>query len=233
MRHSIPLALAAAFGALVTAAPAAAHDGVGHRGGAPVMLPHWGGPFGAWYGGWQQPTVIYPGGQTIAEDDSPPPQDREEWLRQCRRRLGDNGVGGAVIGGVVGGVAGNVIAGQGSRVLGTVAGAAVGAVAGAAIDKAEDAHRTHDRCEAMLEVPGYGAPGYGQAAYGYGYGVPMMLVPVTMTAAPPRQGARGACKETVVTEEYVTTEPRRTRLIPRRAVPDKRVRLVPDKRVSQ
>ena len=136
-----------------------------------------------------------------------------------------------MIGGVVGGVAGNVIAGHGDKVLGTVAGAAVGALAGRAIDKAEDAHRLHDRCEAMLDNYVPGAAGY-PAAYGYGYGVPVMLVPVTMMggAAP---AARGPCKETVVTEEIVTEVPRRSRLIPRRAVPDKRVRLVPDKRIPQ
>jgi len=211
---------------LIAATPALAH------GARPQMLPHWGGPFGAWYGGWQAPTVIETGGQAVAEEEAgPPPQDREAWLQQCRRRLGDNGVGGAVIGGVVGGVAGNVIAGHGDKVLGTVAGAAVGALAGRAIDKAEDAHRLHDRCEAMLDNYVPGAAGY-PAAYGYGYGVPVMLVPVTMMggAAP---AARGPCKETVVTEEIVTEVPRRSRLIPRRAVPDKRVRLVPDKRIPQ
>lgn len=213
---------------LIAATPAMAH------GTRPQMLPHWGGPFGAWYGGWQAPTVIETGGQAVAEEEAgPPPQDRETWLQQCRRRLGDNGVGGAVIGGVVGGVAGNVIAGHGDKVLGTVAGAAVGALAGRAIDKAEDAHRLHDRCEAMLDNYVPGAAGYPAAyGYGYGYGVPVMLVPVTMMggAAP---AARGPCKETVVTEEIVTDVPRRSRLIPRRAVPDKRVRLVPDKRIPQ
>lgn len=212
---------------LIAATPALAH------GARLQMLPHWGGPFGAWYGGWQAPTVIETGGraEADAEDAGPPPQDRETWLRQCRRRLGDNGVGGAVIGGVVGGVAGNVIAGQGDKVLGTVAGAAVGALAGRAIDKAEDAHRVHDRCEAMLDNYVPGASGY-PAGYGYGYGVPVMLVPVAMVAGA-APAARGPCKETVVTEEIVTEVPRRSRLIPRRAIPDKRIRLVPDKRVQQ
>lgn len=230
MRHA---ALALAALGLSAATPALAH---GDHAGRPQMLPHWGGPFGAWYGGWQTPTVIERGGreQVEADDEAgPPPQDRETWLRQCRRRLGDNGVGGAVIGGVVGGVAGNVIAGRGNRVLGTVAGAAVGAIAGAAIDKAEDAHRLHDRCEAMLDNWVPGVAGYpAGAAYGYGYGVPVMLVPVTMVAGA-APAARGPCKETVVTEEIVTVVPRHSRLIPRRAVPDKRVRLVPDKRVLQ
>jgi len=194
-------------------------------GGMPA--PAYGGPA---YGGWQQPYASY-GPQ--AGPDGPPPQNREEWLRECRHRLGDNGVGGAVIGGVLGGVAGNVIARHGDKVLGTVAGAAVGAVAGAAIDRAEDRSRTRDRCEAMLDAPppvpaGYGYPGYGVMM------VPVMMVPVQQPAA------RGECKETVTTTEYVTYETRRSRIIPRRAptkavriVPDKRVKITPDKRVPQ
>ena len=237
MRHHATLALALL--GTIAAMPALAHGGP--HGAGPRMQSHWGGPFGVWYGGWnggwngggwQEPTVIeYT--PPAAEVPGPQPQNREEWLRECRHRLGDNGVGGAVIGGVVGGVAGNVIAGHGDKVLGTVAGAAVGAIAGAAIDKAEDAPRNRDRCEAMLEGWGQGGgypAGYGYG-YGYGYGVPMMLVPVTMMAGAP-QAARGPCKETVVTEEIITEMPRRSRLIPRR-VPDKRVKLVPDKRVSQ
>jgi len=209
---------------LFAATPALAH------GDRPQMLQHWGGPFGVWYGGWQAPTVIETGGQAVAEKDAaPPPRDRETWLRQCRRRLGDNGVGGAVIGGVVGGVAGNVIAGHGDKVLGTVAGAAVGALAGRAIDKAEDASRLHDRCEAMLENYVPGAHGY---PANYGYGVPVMLVPVAMIGGT-APTARGPCKETVVTEEVITEVPRRSRYIPRRAAPDKRVRLAPDKRIPQ
>lgn len=151
--------------------------------------------------------------------------DREGWLRECRRRLGDSGTGGAVIGGVAGGIAGNVIAGDGDKLVGTIAGAAVGALAGRAIDKAEDAPRARDRCEAMLEggpsYGGYGAAPYGQAGYGYGYGygVPVMMVP-----APQGTGQR-QCKETVTTTTEYVTMPRRSRHIPRRAVPDKRVRI--------
>lgn len=225
MRHAVLLTIAAA--GLLGATPALAH------GGHARMLPHWGGPFGAWYGGWQEPTVIETASPPPAPE-GPPPQNREEWLRECRHRLGDNGVGGAVIGGVVGGVAGHAIAGHGDKVLGTVAGAAVGAIAGAAIDKAEDAPRVRDRCEAMLDGwgPNAGYAAYG-APYGYGYGVPVMLVPVAMMAAPAGPAARGPCKETVVTEEIVTTVPRRSRLIPPRTLPDKRVRIAPDKRVPQ
>jgi len=191
----------------------------------------WGGMPG-WGGSWQAPYVIdVPQQQQVVEPEGPPPQNREDWLRECRHRLGDNGVGGAVIGGVVGGVAGNVIAGHGDKVLGTVAGAAVGAVAGAAIDKAEDKARVRDRCEAMLEGgPAYGGypAGYG---YGYGYGYGTMLVPVVMVPAP-GPAPNGECKETVTTTEYVSYEPRRSRHIPPRA-PDKRVRIAPDKRVTQ
>lgn len=214
MRHAV--LLAAATTGLLSATPALAD------GGHARMLPHWGGPFGVWYGGWQEPTVIEPAPPPVPY--GPPPPNREDWLRECRHRLGDNGVGGAMIGGVVGGLAGHALAGHGDKVIGTVAGAAVGAAAGAAIDKAEDAPRVRDRCEAMLDgwgaAPGYA--GYG-APYGYGYGVQLMLVPVSMMTAPASPAARGPCKETVVTEEIVTTVPRRSRLIPPRARPDKRV----------
>jgi hypothetical protein len=101
----------------------------------------------------------------------------------------------------------------------------VGAVAGAAIDKGEDKARARDRCEAMLE----GGPGYvygGMIPPGYQVVmVPVMMVPVA-------QQARPECKETVeTTTEYVDAPPvRRSRSIPPRA-PDKRVKIVPDKRV--
>lgn len=233
----------------VLAAPTAlARDGGGHHGGhwqgghwqggnrtvivapRPAGPAYWGGSMGGWYGSWQPPyEVVIPAGERIAPE-GPPPRDREEWLHECRRRLSDNGVGGAVIGGVVGGVAGNVIAGSGDKVLGTLAGAAVGAVAGAAIDKAEDRGRARDRCETMLDDYAAYASGRGAAPYG------VMMVPVTMVpVAGPGQVAveqpRRKCVETVTTE-YVTYEPRRSRHIPRRA-PDKRIRLTPDKRVQQ
>lgn len=202
---------------------------------APVTMVspgHWGGPFGMWYGGWQPemvvnvPSAVPTSGPATWQGRSQDLAglDREGWLRECRRRLGDNGVGGAVIGGVVGGVAGNALAGHGNRTVGTVAGAVVGAVAGAAIDKAEDRARVQDRCEAMLAAP--------PAAYGYAYGVPMMLVPVALVPLAQAAGAQPAgpqsttsrpCKETVVTEEFYEPVPRRARHIPRRRAPDKRI----------
>lgn len=214
-KGSIVMRLCASIAALsmlsaLGAAPARAHEAHGHAAPPPA-------PYGAPYGVWQQPGMALPQGP-----------EREAWLKDCRKRLSDNGLGGAVIGGLLGGVAGNVIAGQGNRAVGTVAGAAVGAVAGAAIDKAEDRGPVADRCEAMLAGgPAMGMPGYIPAGYmPYGY----MLVPVMVLAA--AQAAPRECKETVVTEEYVTMPTRRSRHIPRRA-PDKRVRLVPDKRVPQ
>ncbi|HYD29269.1 MAG TPA: glycine zipper 2TM domain-containing protein [Azospirillaceae bacterium] len=153
---------------------------------------------------------------------------REDWLRDCRRRISDNGLGGAVIGGAAGGLLGNRIAGRGDRVVGTVAGAAVGAVAGAAIDRAEDGAHDRDACEAYLDdyYADYGdGPGYGYQAYGYpayGYAVPMVMVPVMVRSQKP-------CVETVVTEEYVTTPARRNiRRMPRAG---KRIRIAPDKRI--
>jgi len=226
-RHLLALAALGATANLLSPAPALAH------GARPAMLPHWGGPFGAWYGGWQPPVVI--DRAPPAPESGPEPGDRDSWLRECRHRLGDNGVGGAVIGGVVGGVAGHALAGRDNKVLGTVAGAAVGAAAGAAIDKAEDSSRVRDRCEAMLEGWGQGgSAGPAAYGYGYGYGVPVMLVPMAMIAGQP-PAARGPCRETVVTEEIEVPVTRRSRYIPPRArsLPDKRVRLVPDKRISQ
>lgn len=222
---SAALTMGAALAAILPA-PALAHGGPGRpmvTALPPVGPAYWGGSFGGWHGTWQQPWVVsMPATSVAPPPDGAPPQDRDAWLRECRRRLADNGVGGAVIGGVVGGVAGNVIAGHGDKLLGTVAGAAVGAVAGAAIDKAQD--RVRDRCEEMLEsgpAYAYGPGGYLPGGYipaGYMM-VPVMMVPVQAPAA-----AKPACKETVVTEEFVTYVPRRhVRHIPRRA-PDKRVR---------
>jgi Glycine zipper 2TM domain len=156
-------------------------------------------------------------------------RQRDQWLAECRSRHADNGVGGALIGGVVGGLAGNRIAGRHDRTLGTVAGAAVGAIAGAVIDKSEDRGRIRDECEAWLDqysqsAQGYGQQGYGYPAYGYSYGVAMMMVPVMQQRRP--------CRETIVTEEWVTV-PARHRYIPQRRhiYYDKRVRMVPDKRI--
>jgi len=179
------------------------------------------------------------------------PAARDAWLADCRQRLSrrDSGVGGAVIGGVVGGLAGNRIAGKGNRTVGTLAGAAIGAVAGAAIDKAEDAGRNRDECEAYLDdylvrydqggYPGHGyghgqAYGYSQAGYGYAAGgccmmaQPMMMVPVMQ--------AKPQCTETV---EYVYEDvPVRPRPVkryvpkPTKVVPDKRIKTAPDKRIQ-
>lgn len=219
----LPLLIAVAAASAAMTQPAAAHGHGGHHGATTVRSypGHWGGPFGMWYGGWQPQTVV----------NLPPPAapdgawqggyDRDAWLKECRRRLGDNGVGGAVIGGVVGGVAGNVIAGSGNRAVGTIAGAAAGAIAGAVIDKAEDRGRVRDRCEAMLDAPPAPAA---YAPYGAGYVmVPVMMMPV---APAPRH-----CTKTVVTEEVWEPAPRRARVVRHRA-PDKRVRLVPDKRIA-
>lgn len=211
----------ALIAAITAASPAFAHDhGMqmpqGVHQGMPQSMPM--PPEGA-RGGWDQ--------------------QRDAWLTECRRRLSDNGVGGAVIGGLIGGVAGHEIAGRGDKVIGTVAGAAVGAIAGAAIDKAEDRGRNRDRCEAMLQGYGTQQQGYGNGystAYGYGYAVPMMMVPVMMVPAPRRE-----CKEVVTTEyvtEYVTVPTRHRYIKPRPqykrvpvTVPDKRVKMTPDKRV--
>lgn len=150
-------------------------------------------------------------------------QARQNWLAECRRnhrgRDRDGGLGGAAIGGVIGGVVGNRVAGDGDRLIGTVAGAAVGAAAGAAIDRADGAGRESvgDYCEQYLNY-------YSQSgSYGYGYGQPVMLVPVMMVQ---QQSAARDCVETVVTEEWVEVR-RPARRVIYRHVPDKRVRVAP------
>lgn len=162
-------------------------------------------------------------------------RQRDQWLVECRRRMGDNGVGGAVIGGVIGGIAGNRIAGRHDRTVGTIAGAVVGAVAGAAIDKAEDRSRARDYCESYLDsyTPQQSGYGYGQQGHGYAptYGYATMMVPVMMVPVQQHHAAR-PCTETIVTEEWVTVRERRHRHIaPRRVIRDKRVRMTPDKRL--
>lgn len=72
-------------------------------------------------------------------------------------------------------------------------------------------------------------PAYG---HGYAYAVPVYAAPMMMTHAPVVQPAKENCVETVTT----TYEPVRTRVIPRRpaprrVIPDKRIRVVPDKRL--
>ena len=167
---------------------------------------------------------------------------RAEWLNECRSNRGHgNTVGGAVLGGLVGGVIGNRVAGSGSRVEGTVLGAAAGAVVGGTIGNAADRRRARDYCEDYLDrytsqQGGYGyvrpgAYGYGQPGYGYGYQSAMIMVPVMMMQA---SGGQRECTETVVTEEYVTEEPRRVmrRMIrPRMPVFQRAAPVVPDKRV--
>jgi len=163
---------------------------------------------------------------------------REAWLADCRRRVSDNGIGGAVIGGVAGGLLGNRIGGRGNRTVGTIAGAAVGAVAGAAIDKAEDRGRVRDQCETYLDDyyaranyaranPGY-AYGYGYpGGYGGGYSYPAVAyVPAQQNGCCQPARPQPDCVETVE-YEYVDAPARR---VIRRA-PDKRVRVVPDKRI--
>ena len=162
-----------------------------------------------------------------------------DWLAECRRRMGGSKrkTAGAVIGGLFGGLIGNRVAGRGNRTVGTIAGAAVGAVAGGAIGASADRNRARDYCEAYLEdsLAGYygqGQVGYGQAGYGYGYQQagygyamqPVMMVPVMHHAAPKAR----ECVETTVIEEWVPVKTAKRRIAPR---PDKRVKIVPDKRV--
>lgn len=177
---------------------------------------------------------------------------KADWLAECRTRVGRKGrTTGTIVGGLVGGVAGSAIAGSGNRVVGAIAGGTLGAVAGSAIGNASDKRRARDYCESYLDdylarqQSGYGPVGYGPVGYGpvgygpaglgytapgyaYGYTMqpvmtagPMTMVPIAAPAAPKQD-----CKETTVIEEWVTvSHPKR------RIIHDKRVRIVPDKRV--
>lgn len=233
LRHLVKSSAAAALIAAMIASPAQAHGDAKPGMPIPDQRPVWkeGMP--------PMPPMAAPM-QTPVQAQGLDPRAREEWLNECRSRYASNdrGLGGALIGGVVGGLLGNRIGGKGNRTVGTVAGAAVGAVTGTVIDKAEDRGKARDYCESYLDdyyaratqagygYPGpghhgHGAPAYGYAPAYYGYAVPMMMVPAPMQGHP-------HCKE-VVTYEYVTV-PARRRHIPR-AVPDKRIRLAPDKRI--
>lgn len=221
--------LAAASLALANPALAHPHDGPppppdmvdgGYDG--PPPPPEWhqgpmhpGGP-GAYPPGWEQA--------------------RADWLGECRRRhSGGKTATGAVLGGVVGGVIGNRVAGRGNRTVGTIAGAAVGAVAGGAIGSAADRRDGGDWCETYLERNMTWGQGYpaGGMVQGYGYAPMTMMVPVAYVQVPVQSQPR-ECKETVVYYDTVrTTTPARYRTVTTyKRVPDKRVRIVPDKRVQ-
>ena len=152
------------------------------------------------------------------------PAARDAWLADCRTRVAhrDSGLGGALIGGAVGGLAGNRIAGRGNRTVGTIAGAVVGAAVGAAIDKAEDAGRYRDECEGYLDD--YYAWYTRGSSYAPGYASATYVAPMSLPEP--------ECTETVeyVYEDVPERPAPRKRYIPRPA-PDKRIKVVPDKRV--
>jgi hypothetical protein len=180
-----------------------------------------------------------------------PPEQRTQWLEQCRatyysdergERRGE--VVGGVLGAVAGGVAGNRIAGEGSRLGGTLIGAGVGGLAGAAIGGAvgRDADRSRiDECEDYLlryerslndrsQAYSYG---HAQSAVGYHYPYPY---PVMWVKVPIHTVRRGDCGCETVVEEWIEEEPappparrvQRTkiqRIVAPAPAPDKRVRV--------
>ena len=181
------------------------------------------------------PAAGYPGQDRVAWEEA-----RDDWLAECRQRYTGKGkVTGGLLGGLVGGVAGSAIAGRGNRTTGAVVGGVAGAVAGAAIGDSADRGRARDYCERYLDRymasygAGYGNYGYPQGQVGYGYAMqPMMvMVPVAMTAVATPPAPQPDCKETAVIEEWVPVGRPARRFIPRRAAPDKRAPIVPDKRV--
>ena len=159
-------------------------------------------------------------------------QARANWLAECRRRQAGNGkmVGGAVLGGLVGGVVGNRVAGEGNRTEGTVIGAAAGAMVGGAVGASADRREARDYCEAYLDQYTAQQPVYGHG-YSYGYAPMMVMVPVVMVPVAGQAAQQRECVETVVTEEWVTvTEKKKKKVHYVAPRPDKRVRVVPDKR---
>jgi hypothetical protein len=267
MRSSRPIMLAALAGACLAANPASAQvfyplqpfGGMGSYqtyGGSwdetPVTVQHYPAPQAMNYPV-QQGLPPQPGARQLGYGDA----EREAWLKECRKNAGDNGLGGALIGGVVGGIAGNRIAGSGNRTIGTIAGAAVGAVAGAAIDKGEDAGRVRDECEAYLEryeanaSAGYANGGayYGQGGYhascgqpcgggcaggcggGCGYtAMPVMWVPV-MVAPQVAHVAKPMKKKEKIVRTIVTEEWVEDEVVVYEKVPTKvvKTKLVPVK----
>lgn len=234
MRHLRPLLISATALAacLMLAAPAFAHDPqqslpppmIDGASGVHDLRPEWRGP--------------QPGSGTHQIDHAAYDRARADWLAVCRHNqrhdAGQNdGLGGGVIGGLLGGLLGNRIAGHGNRVVGTVVGAVAGAAAGAALDKAGNRSRERDLdrdyCETYLDsYTQQGSGGY----YQQGYVQPVMMVPMMMVQA--QQAAQQPCTETIVTEEWVAVPARHhtiIRYIPPRPAPDKRVRIVPDKRI--
>lgn len=156
---------------------------------------------------------------------------RADWLAECRANRSSSGktVGGVVLGGLVGGVIGNRVAGRGNRTVGTVVGAAAGAAAGGAIGNAADRRETRDYCEAYLDRYTSHAPqgyyGHGQQV-SWGYAPVTMMMPVAMVQVAAPVQPQGECKETIVTEEWVTVPGKpHIRYIPPRRAPDKRVRV--------
>lgn len=200
-------------------------------------------PMAAPYGqqGYGQQQAYGQQGYAQGYDNAAFERAREGWLMECRRKHGNgNMVGGAVVGGLLGGLLGHEVAGRGDRTLGTVAGAAVGAVAGGAIGHGADKRSRRDWCEAYLDSHmtyattwGPAPQGYAGPTYTYAMQPMTMMVPVMMVQAPmAAQTQKKVCKETVVTEEWVTVRSARRHVY--RAAPvvhDKRVRIVPDKRV--
>lgn len=182
---------------------------------------------------------------------------RAEWIDTCvaryrgeKKRDGNGGLIGGLIGAVVGGFAGNRIDDKGSRLAGTLIGAGVGGVAGAALgslasrSSRPDEDEAYAWCEDYLARSSQQQPSYGYPQpYGYGYpgAYPMQAYPALaggccqpayypqaygpVMMVPVMMPGRNCKKKQVVTEEVVE-EKIITRHIP---APDKRVKIVPVK----
>ena len=206
-RPTVLLAGAALF---TTPMAAAAHP---DHPAEPAYEGHGDGPYdGEWIGEWQDGDH-YEGewrGTYHGDADAYGGRwtERDAWLAECRRRYdqsfggrrdGRREVGGALVGGAIGGIAGNRIAGRGNRTVGTVVGAAVGAAAGAAV--ASESQRDgyyesdgYDYCESYLAQ--HEASYRGGYSHGYGYAVPVVMVPMQMG-----HQHNSGCRTIVTTEE--------------------------------
>lgn len=180
----------------------------------------------------------YPGARSSAPQLAYSPEERAQWLAQCRALRADDvqpayyveeerrngGLIGGILGAVTGGIVGNRVA-DGDRLLGTVIGAGMGGVAGAVIGSVIDnADRRRDEQRAAEAAAASYAPAFDYCEayllnYERGYGVPaqMAYAPVAMVpvAQYQPQAHRPQAMRHRVIEEEVLVEPAPT---PRRQI---------------
>lgn len=176
------------------------------------------------------------------------PEERAEWLSQCRAlhasydepvyvergRDGDEELIGGVLGTVAGGVIGREVARRGDRLAGTLIGAGLGGLAGVAVGALIDGlgDDEDERPVAVPQEPGFDYCEAYLINYERGYGTPqtmayapVMMVPVAQGPAMRHGGARRIIEEEIEVEADEAPAPRRhtaRRVIHRQAAGDKR-----------